>query len=196
VIIEDGRGSGKKAGVDSDNRLAVNSRSESLQHFTSHEEEQAYQVLTLTSITAGASTAITHIKNLSSERDMVITYIRHQILGNIGTIPSIDGNGNYFLISAKETYSSGGVIVEPINIKIGSGNESGVQVYTDNPIIAGVGVEVDRFYTQNFGDMNVLNKEGALIVKPQNTLSTKYISDDVEGVLYTRISFLMKIKED
>jgi len=196
VIIEDGRGSGKKAGVDSDNRLAVNSRSESLQHFTSHEEEQAYQVLTLTSVVVGETTAITHVKNLSTERDMVITYIRHQILGNTGTIPSVDGNGNYFLISAKETYSSGGVLVDPVNIKIGSGNESEVQVYNGNPIVAGVGVEIDRFYTQNFGDMNVLNKEGALIVKPHNTLSVKYISDDVEGVLYTRISFLMKIKVD
>ena len=41
MIIEDGKGSGKKARVDSENRLVVNARSESIQHYTSQEEENA-----------------------------------------------------------------------------------------------------------------------------------------------------------
>lgn len=195
MIIEDGRGSGKKARVDDDNRLAVASRSESIQHYFSHEEEQAYQILNITPFTAGITVA-QHIKNISTGRDMVLTYIRHQVLNPDQTLPSQNADpetGEFFRIAFGRTYSSGGTEIMPINVFNGSGNEAEVRAHNGNPTLSGTAVEIDRWYTQTEADMNTFNKEGSIIIGPGNTIELSYVSLGT-GFLYTRLSFLMKTK--
>jgi len=39
--------------------------------------------------------------------------------------------------------------------------------------------------------MNTFNKEGALIIPPNQTMEVSYIGDRTGGTIYTRISFIM-----
>lgn len=201
MILEDGMGSGKKAKVDIDNRLSVSSRSETIQHFVSHEEENAYQILTTVPIVAGEITAL-HMKNTSNDKDITITYIRHQMIASTGTFPSTPTNSNYFRLGFGRKYSSGGSLVTPagsngneyiiVNVNEGSGNTAEIVAYANNPTLTGTLKEIDRWYTKANGDMNTFNKEGSVIIKPGNTMEAGYVSSDVTGSLYVRISFLMK----
>lgn len=194
MIIDDGKGSGKKAKVDVDNRLAVSSRAESIQHYISHEEEQAYQVLNVTPFTAGTTVAC-HFKNVSADKDMIITYIRHQVLNPSETLPSNADpeTGEFFRIAFGRTYSSGGAETLPVNIFRGSGNLAEVEFHCGNPTLSGIAVEIDRWYTQSDTDMNVFNKEGSVVIGPNQTIELSYVSKGT-GHLYSRLSFLMKGK--
>lgn len=196
MIIEDGQGSGKKAKVDNDNRLVVAARSQVIQHYISHESEQAYQTLNIVSFTAG-TTVGQHIKNISAEKDMIITYIHHQILNPSETLPSNADpeTGEFFRIAFNRTYSSGGVELTPVNIFNGSGNVAEVIAYSGNPTLSGLALEIDRWYTQADTDMNVFNKEGSIIIKPGQAIELSYVSKGT-GHLYTRLSFLMGEKTD
>ena len=50
-IIEDGKGTGKKAHVDATNRLSVRAFTETIQHTISHSEGQAYQIIGTATLT-------------------------------------------------------------------------------------------------------------------------------------------------
>ena len=188
-MIEDGRGSGKKARVDDNNRLVVNSRSESIQHYTSHEEENAYQIMGVTTLTPG-TVVCQHFTNNDQSLDMVLTYIRHQVIETTATLPSSD---NYFRIAFGRTYVEGGEEIAPINVFRGSGNDADVSIYCGNPTVEGTAEEIDRWYTKAVGDMNVFNKEGAVVIGQGNTIEFDYIGTGT-GFLYTRASFLMMPK--
>ena len=208
MILEDGRGTGKKARVDDNNRLTVTSLSESIQHYISHENEDAYQLLTTVPVTSGNTTVAAHIKNTSADKEIVLTYIRHQFLATAGTFPSMDVNstGNYFRISLGRTYVSDGdeIVValngvvggesSIVNVNNGSGNTPEIEGHTGNPTLTGSDREIDRWYTSDGSNaqMNVFNKEGSVIIQPGNTLEIGYVSGDAVGKLYTRLSFLMK----
>lgn len=189
MIIEDGKGSGKKARVDNDNRLIVNSRSESIQHYTSHEEENAYQILNVIPLVANETVVAQHFKNNDPVNDMILTYIRHQVVES-DTSASFPNANNYFSIAFGRTYASGGIILEPVNVFNGSGNEAAVTVYNSNPTLSGTAIEIDRWYTKNIGDMNVFNKEGSIVIGSGKTIEFRYTGTGT-GLLYTRVSFLM-----
>lgn len=187
--IKDGKGRGYLAGVDINNRLLTTSRTSQIQHSISHNEKQAYQVIGLASLASGSVVGL-HIKNSSAVRDLVITYIRHQIIssGGGGTFPDIN---NYFKISLGREYDSGGAEAIPVNLYRGSGNNAEVVVYQNNPTLVNTAHEIDRWYTKEDGDMNLFEKEGSVIVAPNNTLELSYVGDQTSGSLYTRLSFLM-----
>jgi hypothetical protein len=189
-MIRDGTGRGNLVGVTSENRLMVTAKTESLQHLVSSESGQAYQVLGTTPLVNGRVTVL-HIKNISSTLNMVVTYIRHQIISPSGgtTIPNIN---NYFILTTGRTYVSDGDPKIPVNVNIGSGNLAEVTVYNGAPTLTGAEKEIDRWYTQASGDMNTMNKEGSLIVQPNNTLEMSYIGDQTSGTLYSRMSFIME----
>ena len=65
--IRDGRGSGKLAGVDSDQRLLVYAKSAAQQHVISEDNQDAYQVIGIATLAAGTVAAL-HIKNISSTK--------------------------------------------------------------------------------------------------------------------------------
>lgn len=189
-MIRDGSGSGYLAEVNKKNRLLTTAETESIQHTVSLYDEQAYQVIG--SADLGDTTVVAvHIKNTSTNKDLVVTYIRHQIIGASGgdSFPSVD---NYFTLALERTYSSGGSTVTPVNMSSGSGNTADVIAYDSNPVLTGTAKAVDRWYTKANGDMNTLNKEGSLIVPRNGTLELCYTGDKTSGIIYTRVSFLMK----
>ncbi|MCK5763374.1 MAG: hypothetical protein KAH05_04575 [Clostridiales bacterium] len=193
-IIEDGKGTGFKAKVDSKNRLLVKAYSESIQHATSHSSGQAYQLIGTADLTHGTVTPM-HITNNNPSLDMIVTYIRHQVIGSSGgtDFPNVS---NYFKISLGGKYLSGGDDAVPINVNTSSGQEPILSAYVNNPTVTGDTKEIDRWYTKGDGDMNSFNKEGAVILGNGGAIDLSYVGDKSSGTIYTRISFIMMARID
>ena len=187
--IQDGTGSGKWAKVDGDNRLSVYAKSASIQHVVSEHEQEAYQVIGTASLSSGTVTVL-HIKNISQDKNMVVTYVRHQLVGASGGT-SFPNTSNYFSVSLGRTYDSGGAVATPVNVFSGSGHTAEVTAYQDSPTLAGTASEIDRWYTKSDGDMNTFNKEGALIIPPNATMEINYVGDQTSGTIYARLSFII-----
>lgn len=189
-MIRDGKGKGYLAQVDSNNRLRVSAESESIQHLVSLNEQNAYQCIGTTTLAAGTVTAL-HIKNISTTKNLVVTYIRHQIIDAAGgtDFPNVS---NYFSASVGRTYSADGTVLMCVNVRNPSANTPEVLIYHEAPTLAGTAKEFDRWYTKADGDMNTFNKEGALILGPTGTLELSYVGDKTSGTIYTRISYIMK----
>lgn len=194
-VIKDGAGKNYLAKVNEDQQLLVSAESESVQHHWSNKHRQAYQAIGTTTLANGVVTAL-HIKNISTTRNLVVTYIRHQIIDQAGgtTFPNAS---NYFKLAFGRTYNTGGSEIDPVNMYEGSGNIAEVTVYNDlgTTGLTGTAKEIDRWYTKAEGDMNTFNKEGALILEPQRTLELSYVGDQSSGTLYTRLSFIMKSRD-
>jgi len=188
-FIKDGTGSGFMAKVDSDNRLRTYAKSASIQHVVSEHDEGAYQIIGIATLSAG-TVPVLHIKNVSSDTNMVITYIRHQVIGAAGGT-AFPNDSNYFSVRLGRTYSSGGDTATPVNVFSGSGNVAKITAYQNEPTLSGTADEIDRWYTKSDGDMNTYNKEGALLVPPNKTIEVAYVGDRTSGTIMARISFIM-----
>jgi len=189
--IRDGSGNGYLAKVNSENRLTVSSKSASNQHVVSAESHEAYQCIGTATLANETVTAL-HLKNTSEEKIMVVTYIRHQVIdpANGTALPNASC---YFKVALGRTYASGGAAATPINVFGGSGNTANVTAYQTAPTLAGTAKEIDRNYTQSEANMQSFNKEGAVIIPPNETIELSYVGDHTAGILYTRISFYMEV---
>ncbi len=185
--ILDGTGSNYRAKVDSNKRIWVDAKHTSAQHAVSANKQLAFQVIGTATLSSGTVVAL-HIKNTDANRNMVLSYIRHQIIDPSGgtTFPNVS---NYFSIRLNRTYSSGGSAVVPVNMYAGSANLASATIYADNPTLAGTAGEFDRWYTKSECDMNTFNKEGSLVIPPNGNIEFSYIGDQTGGTIYVRASF-------
>ena len=187
--ISDGR-SRNTAHVDIENRLWVNAKSSSIQHVISSVDQDAYQVSGSATLSSGTVVAL-HIINNDPNKNMTITYLRHQIIGASGGTDFPNAN-NWFSARLGRSYSADGSVVLPVNMFGGSGNAAAITTYEGNPTLTGTAFEFDRWYTKADGDMNTYNKEGALIIPPNRTIELSYVGDRTSGIIHTRISFTME----
>jgi len=189
-IIKDGSGQGYSAKVNKNNRLTVVAKSQTLQHLLSQDTQQAYQVIGVATL-AAATVVCLHVNNTSTDKNLVATYVRHQIVDHSGgtALPNVS---NYFRIALNRTYSAGGSTATPVNVYAGSGNTAEVTAYQGGPTLTGTAAEIDRWYTKAEADMNTFSKEGALIVPPNGTIELAYVGDQTGGTIYSRLSFLME----
>jgi len=134
---------------------------------------------------------VLHINNTSPNMQLVVTYLRHQIVGASGGT-AFPNDSNYFTVRVGRDRTSGGSLVVPVNMNVGSGNKADVVVYDGNPTIVAGALEIDRWYTKSDGDMNTFNKEGALIIQPHNSMQISYTGDQTSGKIYGRVSFLLE----
>jgi len=188
MTIKDGTGSGYEASVNSFHLLAVNSVSRSIQQWISSERGDAYQALGTVSLSA-ATLPVIWLQNDDPDRNMVITYIRMQLVGPTGGT-SLPVSTNYFRIGLGRTYSSGGSAVTPVNLNTGSGNEASITAYHNGPTLTGTIKEFDRWYPSN-SDMITFNKEGSIVIPQGGSIEVDYIGDHTGGIAYARVSFLM-----
>lgn len=187
--IMDGKGQGFRAEVNSANQLAVAAVSQSIQHWLSKNKEQAYQLIGTATLASGTTVGL-HIKNTASDKILVVTYIRHQIVSPSGGT-AFPNTSNYYRIAFGRERSTGGTIATPVNVNEGSGVEAEIEAYQGGPTLTGTARVIDQWYTKADGDMNTFRKEGAVIVNPGRTIELSYVGDQTGGLLYTRISFLM-----
>lgn len=190
IKLEDGTGKRFNNKIDSSNRLWVDSRSAALQHDISYVDENAFQVIGASNLSSGTVVPL-HITNNNQKLDVVVTYIRHQIVGASGGT-SFPNTSNYFSIRKGTSYSSNGSSVTPENMNVGSSNVSNVICYEGTPTLTGTAVPIDKWYIKADGDMNSFNKEGALILQPGQTLDLAYTGDHTSGIIYTRVSFILR----
>lgn len=190
IQIKDGTGGGKLAKVDKDNRLHVRTKSLQLQHVISEEKQDAYHVWGTANLANGTVVPL-QIYNGNNDKYMAITFIRHQVVGASGGT-AFPNSSNYFAVCFGQEYSSGGSTLTPSNIYIGSGNTSNITAYGSNPILTGTSTEIERWYTQANGDMNVFNKEGSLIIPPRENIQFLYTGNHTSGIIYTRVSYVME----
>lgn len=181
---------GQPAAIGSDGRLQTAAKSSPLQHIVSEENQQAYQVRGHTTLVNGTATAL-HVKNISTTKNMIITYIRLQIIDPVATVPSL---ATYANVTTNLTVASGGASVTSLNMYVGHSNAAEVTATSGStPIVpAGTAADVDHWFPTSDGDANTFNKEGVLIIPPQQAITLQIISDAAGGELHTRISFIME----
>jgi len=185
--IESGTGNGKWARVSERNRLFVNSKSAPIQHIAAIEDQSTFQVIGTATCANGTVTPLT-IKNTGTETEIVLTYIRWQILDPTGGSP-IPNASNYLQIGYDAEFSSGGSVATPVNMTAGSSQTSNATCYGTNPTLTGSLTVFDRHYPKAEGDMYSFNKEGAAILKPGQSISFQYVGDHTAGTVYVRCSF-------
>jgi hypothetical protein len=140
-------------------------------------------------MTVAATEQVLHIKNTSSSKNMVVTYLRHQVVGGDGTVPSVDGASHYFEVVVGST-RTGGTAVTPVNMYTNHGNTAEVEAYNDATVTGGS--VVDKWFTKAFGDMNTFNKEGSLVIPPNQGMHIAYTHLNTTGKVYARVSFVME----
>jgi hypothetical protein len=177
---------GTIAGVTKENQLEVRSENHELQHHISWVDENVYQAIyNDTGITAASQTVL-HIKNTSSTKRLVISFIRLMDMSSITTYAA----GNYFTMGFNEVYASAGDVVTPVNTSVSSGKVADATVYRD-PTMADTGVftQIDRVYTKA-GDQVTYNKQGSIILGLNDTFSIKFVSTGT-GSGAARVTFMM-----
>lgn len=187
MLIEDGRGEGKSAKVDSNYRLHVSAKSSPVQHIVS-EDENAYQVIGEATPASGTVIPL-FITNNDTIRNCVLSYIRLQVITDAAALPVV---GEYFSIRVAGSWTSGGTAVTPVNMNINSSNTASVTAYKENSLVVGAGSEIDRWYPESNGDKEKYNKEGSLIIPAGGSIEIAYVGTGTAGNVYARASFYME----
>lgn len=186
--ILDGTGSGYSVKVDSNNEMLVKSNSSSLQHIVSLRDGESYQVVGDFASVNNSTHTVLHLKNTSSTKYVVITYIRAQTVDLAGGTAAPNA-GLYWQLGTGTTVSSGGTAVIPVNVNFTSGNVANATCTDNNPTMAGTFTEIDRYYIQSESDTVTYNKEGSIVLGKDDTLELRVTADSTSGTAYARVSF-------
>ena len=185
-IIEDGTGQGYKAGVNSENRLRTNSVVEELQHHYSKTEGQVYQIQGSETAVGATTQTILHIKNTSTTRLFVISYIRVQLIGEAGGT-ALPVPATSFEIGFNQTYTSGGTAVTPVNMNAASGNAADLICYDNSPVVGGTFEGFDTWYPDG-STMMTYSKHGSIALGFNDTVSCRLTTDHTSGLAYCRMT--------
>jgi hypothetical protein len=184
MLIEDGKGTGYKAEVDSQNRLRTAAKTVSDEHAANHDEGLAYQLAFSQSPDASLD-CIAYILN-SDDKDMVIEGIR------VGIDGATAGDSMYFKLGDTGTRNSATALT-PVNVNAGSGNtasgtfEKGANL--NDGTLSG-GVEFDRFWFGDSTDVFSANHNFEMdVVLPKNTALTIWIQGSGTGTYYITLPF-------
>ena len=172
------------------NQLKVKAESISQQHFISSKFGRTFQVdgnsVTLTS----ATHTVLHLKNNDAEKDLVVSYIRMQLVG----ASTADNLTDYFELGFDRTVTSDGTAKTPVNMNRGVGVVASVTA-TDGagttPTMAGTFVSAEKWYPKASGELNTFNKDGSLMLGFNDTLEIRYVGTSTTGNAYARITFMM-----
>ena len=188
MIIESGLGNGKLAGVDDDNRLLTAAFNIPFQHLVAKDYQKTFQVWGEATLASGTVTPL-HIKNNSSDKVYVVTYIRWQVIDPSGGT-ALPNASNYWQMGFGPTYSSGGSAVTPVNMTSGSNTISSLVAYQGDPTLSGSLTVSDKHYAKAEADMNTYSKEGACLLLPGSTMAAQFVGNHTSGTVYTRISLV------
>lgn len=192
--IEDGTGSGRKVAVTSEFQLKTQAETQQLQHHISRNTGQVYQTVGRETAIAAATQTILHLKNTSTTKNMVITFMRMQLVGEAGGT-AVPDPATYFQIGFGRTYSSGGTAVTPVNVNTNSGNVAAITAYDNSPVMAGTFTEIDAWYPDGSA-MQIFNKQGSVILGFNDTIEVRLVTDHTSGLAYARLTSMFIDKEE
>lgn len=186
MLLEDGTGSGRTAGVNRDNKLEVVAVTSTTEHNTNHHDGLAFnicaEVVPVASDPSGGETrsCILYIKN-TAETDMTFEGIDVR-LGDSGLedVIEIVGRDN-------EGSPIGGATATPVNLNLGSGNTA-EGVFLKGSNIAGIsgGEILQKIWVTSNGTKSYnFNQD---IIVPKNRILTIYSRNSV-GELDITLSF-------
>ena len=164
AFIEDGQGSGNKAGVTSENMIKTLAITQSMEHHVNVEEGRAYHLpFVYASTGTGDSTGscFLYIKN-SDEKDMVIEGFSYATTGVIQVVKGVSGT------------PGGGAAIVPSNVNFGSGRLADGTFYGSTKITGLTkGTVVDRVYCNSANESKNFNFE-LDVVLPKNSVLCLY----------------------
>lgn len=182
TILKDGTGDGYTARVDNRNKLRVRATSASLQHVVSEIENEAYQVSADLAIAASEKNLLL-VKNTSTTKNLVVTFIRVQVAG----AAAADENA-YFNVKVGGDYASGGTALTPTNMFVGSATSADGAFYDGSGsaiVTSGTFTQIDRTYKTD----DTYSKQGSLILPKNGTLLISHKGSTAAGQAYCRVSF-------
>jgi len=158
--IEDGKGSGRTAGVDSDNRLSVNAIIQSTEHHANHIGGKAFSVI-FNATPTGAGDCFLYIKN-TSEDDMTIEGFGLWLVANEYIDVKINDIGT----------PVGGTDITPVNLNSSSGTTA-IGTFQNGNDITGLsgGKTIYRKYHASSSGSADYNFEQDIILKKNGTVS-------------------------
>jgi hypothetical protein len=187
MFIEDGKGGGYTAEVNSSNQLQTIAEVHELQHHESAQHGNAFQVIGSMTPASGTNNVL-YLENEHTTLEFAISYIRVQVVDLSGgtTIPSAN---TYFQFGFENTYTSGGDTTTPVNMNNASSKVADVTAYTNGPTLGGSFTEIDRWYVKADGEMMVFNKHGSIIMPKNKAFIVRLVTDHSAGVAYCRTTF-------
>jgi hypothetical protein len=186
IILESGVGNADKLGITSENQAKVQAEIHELQHHVSWTDGQCYQTIGYESAITNTTQTILHIKNTSSTKNFVVSYMRLQIVGESGGT-ALPAAATFFSLGFGRTYSSGGRSVTPVNMNQTSGNVAALTCYDDSPTLAGTFTEFDNWYPDS-GAMITYNKHGSLILGLNDTMEIRLTTNHTAGTGFARVT--------
>ena len=158
-MIEDGKGTGKNAEVDSENHLVVNAVSQSVEHWVNHVKGTAWNILFAATPT-GAGDCFFYLKNTGDE-DIVVEGMWLKVAAD-----------EYFDVNINDTGTPiGGTAITPVNLNSGSGTSPTITLQQGNDItgLTAGNTAVRLYHASSTGSTNynfdqdiILKKNGVL----------------------------------
>jgi hypothetical protein len=168
AIIEDGKGSGKKAEVNAENRLLTHAITQTLEHHSNVSEGTAYQLL-FQKTPSSADCCFVYMKNGNG-----VNLIVEGILLRTSSDEQIE-------VKLKTTGTAVGTAAVPANCNAGSGNNADGTFIVDDGITGLThGNTVERFYITGSNTSSYYNFEQDLIVPPNQTLCLHAVTGGIE----------------
>ena len=178
---------GQIAEVTPNGQLSVRAEVNSQQHFISHEFGQAYQAHGASDTLTAATHTVLHLKNDDPNRDLLISYIRPQLVG----ANAADTVGDYFEFGFGRTVASGGSAMIPVNMNRKVGSVALVTATIGSPTMAGTFLSMEHWHPGVSGDANSFNKEGSVVLGLNDTFEIRYVSTATAGIARARVTFMM-----
>ena len=131
-----------------------------------------------------------HVINEDPDKDLVVTFLRAQIVGASGG--AFDALTDFLEFGFGRTVASGGTAMTPVNMNRSSGVAASVTATENNPTMAGTFVSIgDVWHPAAGGETAVYNKNGSVILGLNDTLEVRYIGTHTAGEIECRITFMM-----
>lgn len=167
-IIEDGLGTGKKAGVNSENRLLTHAVTQSLEHHANSAEKQAYHLL-FQRIPTAADDCFLYLKN-DNDIQLILEGILLRTSGN-----------EQIELKIGMTGTAVGTSTTPINCHAGSANEADGTFIAGNDITGlSTGDVVERFYISGEHVSSYYNFEQDIILSPSRACGLYAVNGSIE----------------
>jgi hypothetical protein len=188
MLIEDGQGSGRTAGVNAKNRLKTVDISSSVEHNVNHEEGRSYNMIFQVNPTSSnpsletEETCFAYIKN-NSDIDLCFEGIDLRLAGT--------GEAEIIKIKGGDSGTPiGGTEVTPVNLNLGSGKQAnGTFLKGSNITGLSGGTTLRRIYIGSSNTSETFNFEQDIIVPKNNVLTIYAVNGGAEVATILMFNF-------